>query len=143
MVSHAVRRSSGDDINIPVDLAEDSPSSALPAHFATPQDTYLVAGCSNSSIRRFDVPSSGSVVGVWRGVHRLTVDQLKGEHTVVWAVAVLKDGTIVSGDSMGNVKFWDGEMGTQTQSFKSHKADVLCLAVGSVGQVSSNLVRSH
>lgn len=62
----------------------------------------------------------------------MTLDQLKGEHTVVWAVAVLKDGTIVSGDSMGNVKFWDGEMGTQSQSFKTHKADVLCLAVGSV-----------
>lgn len=62
----------------------------------------------------------------------MTVDQLKGEQTVVWAVAVLADGTIVSGDSMGNVKFWDGEMGTQSQSFRTHKADVLCLTVGSV-----------
>ena len=69
----------------------------------------------------------------------MTVDQLKGEHTVVWAVAVLADGTIVSADSMGNVKFWDGEMGTQTQSFRAHKADVLCLTVGSV---SSSLGQS-
>lgn len=62
----------------------------------------------------------------------MTLDRLKGEQTVVWAVAVLADGTIVSGDSMGNVKFWDGTMGTQSQSFKGHKVDVLCLAVGSV-----------
>lgn len=65
----------------------------------------------------------------------MTLDQLKGEQTVVWTIAVLGDGTIVSGDSMGNVKFWDSAMGTQMQSFRGHKADVLCLAVGTVGLV--------
>ncbi|GAA6032090.1 hypothetical protein JCM8097_007066 [Rhodosporidiobolus ruineniae] len=112
---------------------EDSPSSSLPSHFSTPSESYLVAGCSNSTIRRFDVPTSGSAQGIWRGGPRMTLDRLKGEHTVVWAVAVLADGTVVSGDSMGNVKFWDGEMGTQSQSFKAHKADVLALALGSDG----------
>ncbi|SCV75017.1 BQ2448_8046 [Microbotryum intermedium] len=113
----------------------ESPSapSALPQHFATPRESYVVTGCSNSSIRRFDAPSSGAVSGVWRSVHRMTLDQLRGEHTVVWAASVLQDGTIVSGDSMGNVKFWDAEMGTQTQSFKTHKADVLALAIGADG----------
>jgi U3 small nucleolar RNA-associated protein 4 len=33
-------------------------------------------------------------------------------HTVVWTVSVLGTGSIVSGDSMGNVKFWDAKMGT-------------------------------
>ncbi|GAA5991155.1 hypothetical protein JCM10908_006563 [Rhodotorula pacifica] len=108
-------------------------ASRLPAHYATPAESFLVAGCSNSTIRRFDVPSSGSVVGIWRGGPRMTLDRLKGEHTVVWAVAVLATGSVVSGDSMGNVKFWDAKMGTQTQSFRAHKADVLALAVGSDG----------
>ncbi|BGP17760.1 hypothetical protein JCM10213_005342 [Rhodosporidiobolus nylandii] len=111
-----------------------SPSpSSLPTHFITPSESYLVAGCSNSTIRRFDVPASGAVQGIWRGGLRMTLDRLKGEHTVVWAVAVLAEGTVVSGDSMGNVKFWDGANGTQTQSFRAHKADVLALALGSDG----------
>lgn len=107
--------------------------SSLPAHLKTPSESYLVAGCSNSTIRRFDVPTSGSVQGVWRGSLRMTLDRLKGEHTVVWTVAVLANGTVVSGDSMGNVKFWDSSNGTQAQSFKAHKADVLALALGSDG----------
>ncbi|GAA5929919.1 hypothetical protein JCM1841_001258 [Sporobolomyces salmonicolor] len=111
-----------------------SPSeSSLPSHFATLSESYLIAGCSNSTIRRFDVPTSGSIAGVWRGGLRMTLDRIKGEQTVVWTVAILEDGMVVSGDSMGNVKFWDGEMGTQSQSFRSHKADVLCLAIGSDG----------
>ncbi|GAA6025888.1 hypothetical protein JCM10207_008829, partial [Rhodosporidiobolus poonsookiae] len=113
---------------------ESSPApSSLPSYFTTPSESYLIAGCSNSTIRRFDVPTSGAVAGIWRGGPRMTLDRLKGEHTVVWTVAVLEDGTVVSGDSMGNVKFWDGSMGTQTQSFRAHKADVLALALGSDG----------
>ena len=42
------------------------------------------------------------------------------------------DGTIVSGDSMGIVKFWDSKTCTQLQSFQGHAADVLCLTVGPV-----------
>lgn len=114
---------------------DDSPEaeSKLPKHYATPAESYLVAGCSNSTIRRFDVPASGDVVGIWRGGPRMTLDRLKGEHTVVWTIAVLANGTAVSGDSMGNVKFWDVKMGTQTQSFRAHRADVLALALGSDG----------
>lgn len=73
----------------------------------------------------------------------MTVDRVKGEQTIVWTCAVLNDGTIVSGDSMGNIKFFDGEMGTQLQSFKTHKADVLCLAVGSVRTAFTLAIRAN
>ena len=45
---------------------------------------------------------------------------------------MLSDGTIVSGDSLGMVKFWDSRTCTQLQSFEAHGADVLCLVVGPV-----------
>lgn len=101
--------------------------------YSTPRESHLLAGLSNSTIRRFDAPVSLSSTTPYRPTLRMTLDRLKGEHTVVWAIASLGDGTVVSGDSMGNVKFWDGEMGTQLYSFRGHKADVLCLGVGSDG----------
>jgi hypothetical protein len=45
---------------------------------------------------------------------------------------VNRDGTIISGDSLGVVKFWDSRTCTQLQSFQAHGADVLCLAIGPV-----------
>lgn len=45
----------------------------------------------------------------------------------------LRDGTIVSGDSLGMVKFWDSVTCTQLQTFTAHGADVLALAIGPQG----------
>jgi len=44
-----------------------------------------------------------------------------------------RDGTIVSGDSLGMVKFWDSVTCTQLQTFTAHSADVLALAIGPQG----------
>lgn len=49
--------------------------------------------------------------------------------------ALLSDGTVVSGDSLGNVKFWDAKTSTQLQSYQPHGADVLCLTIGPVRRV--------
>lgn len=46
------------------------------------KDTYLVAGCSDSSIRKWDLTSG-------RVLERITTDQVRGEKTLVWAVQVL------------------------------------------------------
>jgi U3 small nucleolar RNA-associated protein 4 len=45
-------------------------------------DSWLVAGCSDSSLRKFDV-SSGRVI------ERMTTDKTRGERTLVWAIGVL------------------------------------------------------
>lgn len=52
----------------------------------------------------------------------------KGE-TVVWCLAVLEGLTIISGDSRGRLSFWDGKLGAQVESYQSHRADILSLAV--------------
>lgn len=44
-----------------------------------------------------------------------------------------RDGTIVSGDSLGMVSFWDGVTSTQLQTFTAHGADVLTIAIGPLG----------
>ncbi|TBU35023.1 WD40 repeat-like protein [Dichomitus squalens] len=91
-------------------------------------DSWLVTGCSDSSLRKWDF-STG------RALDRMGTDKVRGERTLVWAVGVLGEGTIVSGDSMGIVKFWDSKTCTQLQSFQGHAADVLCLTVGPDGSV--------
>jgi U3 small nucleolar RNA-associated protein 4 len=85
----------------------------------------MVTGSANSSIYKWDVEQG-------RVVSRMTVERVPGEDTLVWSVKILSSGDIVSGDSLGHVKFWDGATTTMIQSFNSHGADVLCLAVGRV-----------
>ncbi|KAF9109281.1 U3 small nucleolar RNA-associated protein [Mortierella sp. AM989] len=89
-------------------------------------DTVMVTGSANSSIYKWNVE-------LGRVVSRMTVDRVSGEDTLVWSVKILSNGTVVSGDSLGHVKFWDGETTTMIQSFNAHGADVLCLAAGRDG----------
>ncbi|KZT53811.1 WD40 repeat-like protein [Calocera cornea HHB12733] len=90
-------------------------------------DTYLVAGCSDSTLRTFSCTTG-------RPLARLTLDKLRTESTLAWAVGVTPDGTVVSGDSLGNVGFWDLATGTRVAGFRSHAADVLALAIGPNGK---------
>ncbi|EIW86524.1 WD40 repeat-like protein [Coniophora puteana RWD-64-598 SS2] len=89
-------------------------------------DSWLVTGGSDSSMRKWDVASG-------RVLDRMSTDKIRGERTLVWAVSVLGDGTIISGDSLGTVKFWDHITCTQLHSFTAHGADVLCMTVGPDG----------
>lgn len=68
----------------------------------------------------------------WKAGPRITVENRgRRTSTKVWALAVLNDGTIVSGDSMGNIQFWDSKATTLIQSFEHNpnNADVLDLAI--------------
>jgi U3 small nucleolar RNA-associated protein 4 len=47
------------------------------------QDSWIVAGCSDSSLRKWDV-SSGRILD------KMGTDKIKGERTLVWAVGVLR-----------------------------------------------------
>ncbi|XP_063168846.1 U3 small nucleolar RNA-associated protein 4 homolog isoform X2 [Candoia aspera] len=48
---------------------------------------------------------------------------------LVWGLAFLSEGTVVSADSAGKVQFWDSEMGTLLSKHPISKAAVLSVAV--------------
>ncbi|KAJ2706477.1 U3 small nucleolar RNA-associated protein [Coemansia sp. IMI 203386] len=82
--------------------------------------------------------SADSCVRVWTAntghmASRMTLPKEGKLQTLVWAVTVLKNRTIVSGDSRGHVVFWDPVMYVAQQDFRAQGADVLCLAADATG----------
>ena len=70
-----------------------------------------------------------------RNESRITLDTVANNRSVVWSLLVLQDVTLVSGDSFGNLCFWDGEMGTLLQKFTHLTADILTLCTDSKNSV--------
>lgn len=60
----------------------------------------------------------------------MTLNKEKGRDVLVWALKVTKAGDVVSGDSKGEVCFWDSKNWTLKQRLKAHEADCLTLEVG-------------
>lgn len=85
-------------------------------------DTKIVTGGIDSTIRIYSFETGKSK-------SRITTNNLKERNTLIWTLQYLKDGTIVTGDSLGNVQFWDGRLYTLKQSLSTHRADVLTLCV--------------
>jgi U3 small nucleolar RNA-associated protein 4 len=50
---------------------------------------------------------------------------------IVWSVAMLRDTTVVTGDSHGHVTWWSARFGTPLHRAAEHAADVLAVAVSS------------
>ncbi|KAI7865767.1 WD40-repeat-containing domain protein [Spinellus fusiger] len=92
----------------------------------SPEDTFIVSGGSDSSLRTWNVATG-------RATQRMTVNKIKKEHTLVWSVVVLKNNTVVSGDSLGNLMFWNAENGSLMQCHKAHGADILSVVASSDG----------
>ncbi|XP_042336585.1 U3 small nucleolar RNA-associated protein 4 homolog isoform X2 [Sceloporus undulatus] len=90
-----------------------------------PSGTKIAAG-SLDLILVFDIKSG-------RAIQQIHVDRrLQESHAqkcVVWGVAFLSDGTIVSADSAGKVQFWDSEMGTLFSKHPVSKSAALCVAL--------------
>ncbi len=95
--------------------------------------TGLVLTSSSHDPSNATIESPSLLHGLqWKATARLTVEN-RGERvaTKIWTLKALDDGTLISGDSIGNVQFWDGHSGTLLQSFEhnSKGADVLDIAV--------------
>ncbi|XP_054169087.1 U3 small nucleolar RNA-associated protein 4 homolog [Oppia nitens] len=78
---------------------------------------------------------SGSIdyIKIWNYQTGRCIDSIQVGTTgvVIWCLVVLKDFTIVSGDSNGTTSFWDGKVCTLNTTYKSHKGDVLAISVDS------------
>jgi U3 small nucleolar RNA-associated protein 4 len=83
-----------------------------------------IVGCSDSSIRAYDV-RNGAIL------RKMTLgsDLVGGAKEIIaWTIKCLPNGDIVSGDSTGQVCIWDGKTYTLAQRIQSHEQDVLSLA---------------
>ncbi|CAG8513382.1 10631_t:CDS:10 [Funneliformis mosseae] len=80
------------------------------------KDKHIVFRASDSKIIKWNVEQ-----GINNKGKGLTIN----EETIVWAIQVLKDDTIVNGDSLGHVCFWEGTFGNMKQDLGAHDADVL------------------
>ncbi|KAK9825655.1 hypothetical protein WJX81_005809 [Elliptochloris bilobata] len=91
-----------------------------------PSGGSLVAGTSQGTLHAWDIAAA-------RELLRITVGDGSGREHCVWAVAVLADGTMASGDAGGGVALWDARLGTRLAGFSRHRADVLALAASPDG----------
>jgi U3 small nucleolar RNA-associated protein 4 len=70
----------------------------------------------------------GSDGGIYKYIGAKPTAALRiASSAAVLCLAVLDDLTVVSGDSDGSVKFWEGKYGTLLTSFTDHEADILAL----------------
>lgn len=90
----------------------------------------IVAGYADSSIRVFDIRSCKLLrtVSLGKGPTK------DAKELLVWSVKCLPNGTIVSGDSAGEVRFWDGRNYSLVQRIQGHQADILDVAVSADGE---------
>ncbi|KAK5113629.1 hypothetical protein LTR62_003256 [Meristemomyces frigidus] len=90
----------------------------------------VVAGFADSAIRVYDTRSGSQVRQMSLGIG------LPGapKTAIVWQLKVLQSGDLVSGDSNGEVRIWDGRHYTLSQRLVGHETDCLDLATSADGK---------
>ncbi|XP_055374307.1 U3 small nucleolar RNA-associated protein 4 homolog [Condylostylus longicornis] len=117
-------------INI-FDLTEDS---LIYKSVFDKQDGRILC-CKFSSNGDHIVTGSIDVIRIWctktgHAIRKISVGRAeKKKETIVWAIQLLKNFTIISGDSRGQLTVWDGNNGSQIESHQVFQKDILALAV--------------
>ncbi len=90
----------------------------------------VIAGYADSVIRIFNTRNGQQLRQMSLGAGPVGGPK----EILVWSVRCLHNGTIVSGDSTGTVRFWDGKNYALFQRIKSHTADILDIAASVDGE---------
>jgi U3 small nucleolar RNA-associated protein 4 len=118
-----------DDLQLERILVRPSAKKAKVISVAFQDRHVVVAGCTDSTIRIYDT-RNGSILRLMS----LGAGPSGGpKEIIIWSVKVFPNGDIVSGDSTGELRLWDGKTYTLTQRIKGHKQDILSLATSSDG----------
>ncbi|KAI1309787.1 WD40-repeat-containing domain protein [Xylaria venustula] len=89
----------------------------------------VVVGTSQSCILVYDMRNGTTLAKMTLGS-----DLVNGAKEIIaWCVKCLDGGDIVSGDSTGELRIWDGNTYTQAQRLKAHTSDVLSLVTSADG----------
>jgi U3 small nucleolar RNA-associated protein 4 len=109
--------------------------------------TYPQTNCRLLSLawhkqRFIAVGGSDGYMSYWDVVERRELFSINGKvqnnlDVNIWSLGILENGDVVSGDSSGSVRIWDGKYGSLLKSFNLHKKDVLALAL-SKGKIYSS-----
>lgn len=112
-----------DGLNFKRYIARTSEKRARALSIAWRDRDIFAVGFADTTIRVYDTQSNKLIRGISLGGNP------KGgpKEKLIWAIKFLQDGTLVSGDSAGEVCFWDSQNYGQTQRIQSHEADILCL----------------
>ena len=123
--------STGDgDLQFRRTLARPSKKKARVLSLAFKDQHIVVAGHADSTIRVYDIRSNQLLRSMSLGAGPVGGPK----EILVWIVKCASDGTIVSGDSTGTVRFWDGKQYTLIQRITGHVADILDLTISVNGE---------
>ncbi|KAF2402980.1 WD40 repeat-like protein [Trichodelitschia bisporula] len=127
----AVISTADDDLVFQKFLARPTAKKARTLSITFQNRDTVVAGYADSTIRVYDIRNGSLIRNVTLG------GAPKGgpRDILVWAVKCLPNGDIVSGDSTGEVRFFDGSNYSQYQRIAGHEADILDIATSKDGKL--------
>lgn len=118
------------DLQLQKILVRPSTKKARVLSIAFQKRNMVVVGYSDSAIRVFDTRNGQQIRQMSLGAGPTGGPK----EILVWSVRCLYNGTIVSGDSTGTVRFWDGKTYSLSQRIKSHAVDILDVAASADGE---------
>lgn len=111
-------------------LARPSQKKARVLSVAFQNRNTIFTGHADSTIRVFDIRNGRQIRNMSLGAGPAGGPK----EILVWCVRCLSDGLIISGDSTGTVRFWDGENYSLLQRIRGHLADILDVVASADGE---------